>query len=235
MGVHITLKWGDAMYVVFDAYGTLWNVSRIEAVCAEVIGRQHAQSFLGLWRAKQLDYAFLRTVMERYRSFEKITADALDFTIDAFSFDVNDHGRKKLNQAWFSPQPYEEAIDMLRTLKGHQRIILSNGDPQMLKTGVDAAKMDGLLDAVLSVAPSRHYKPHAAAYQLVCDHFGIQSSEAYFVSSNGWDVAGASTFGFNTVWVNRMQGPSERLGADPVAVIRSLAELPSVIKERYHS
>lgn len=219
------------MHIVFDAYGTLWNVSRIEEACREEVGVQAAGALLELWRKKQLEYAFLRTVMGRYVPFERVTADALAFALASLQLQVSAEASRRLVEAWSHPEAYADALPLLQRLTGHQRAILSNGDPGMLARGVEATGMGEHLGAVLSVAPQEHYKPHPDAYQLVCDFWNVDPEDIVFVSSNGWDVAGASHFGFQTIWINRSDLPQEGLGAPRVARVSSLAELPSALDQ----
>lgn len=219
------------MKIVFDAYGTLWNVSQIEHACGMVVGEKDARPLLDLWRRKQLEYAFLRTVMDRYAPFEQITADALHFALESLRLEVSADSAQDLIQAWYQPEAYRDAGPMLQSLKGHERAILSNGDRVMLSRGVEASKLGEYLEAVLSVASTRRYKPHPDAYQLACNYWKADPQHIVFVSSNGWDVAGASHFGFHTIWVNRSGLPQEGLGARPLAVVASLAELPEALSQ----
>lgn len=221
------------MIVVFDAYGTLWDVGAIETACAQVVGPEYARRLLDLWRQKQLEYAFLRTVMDRYTTFEEITASALTYALASLGLEIPATAVSQLNQAWWTPEAFADARPTLQALDGQTRAILSNGDPAMLAAGVHASGVKTYLEAVLSVAPSRRFKPHPAAYQSVCDHFGQVSRTMAFVSSNGWDIAGATHFGFRTVWVNRLGRPREELGVRPGAVIGSLRELPAALPQLF--
>ncbi len=223
------------MIVVFDAYGTLWDVGAIEKACVQVVGPEHAGPLLDVWRRKQLEYAFLRTVMDRYIAFAEITASALAYSLTALGFAIPSAGLTQLTQAWWTPQAFADAVPMLQALAGQTRVILSNGDPGMLTAGVQASGLEPYLEAVLSVAPSRRYKPHPAAYQRVCDHFAVSPDTMVFISSNGWDIAGASHFGFRTVWVNRAGRPPEELGAQPRVVVGSLRELPAALPRVFGS
>ncbi len=219
------------MIVVFDAYGTLWDVGAIQKACAQVVGPEYARRLLDLWRRKQLEYAFLRTVMNRYSAFEEITASALTYALASLALEIPATAVTQLNRAWWTPEVFADVRPTLQVLDGQTRVILSNGDPAMLDAGVQASGMEPYLEAVLSVASSRRFKPHPAAYQGVCDRFGEASSMMAFVSSNGWDVAGASYFGFRTVWVNRLGRPPEELGVRPKAIVGSLRELPAALSQ----
>lgn len=219
------------MPIVFDAYGTLWDVTKIAHACEEVAGPDLAGPLLDLWRRKQLEYAWLRTVMQRYASFEKVTTDALQFSLAAWQLHPGPAGVQTLVDAWFHPHAYPDALPALRSLQGYACAILSNGDPEMLRQGVLTTGMGDVLAAedVLSVAPSQRYKPHPDAYQLACDHWKTEPTHIVFVSSNGWDIAGASHFGFQTLWVNRSGSPPEALGIKPLGVVGALSELLAVV------
>lgn len=217
------------MVIAFDAYGTLWDVNRLQEACVEAVGPEEAGPLLALWRQKQLEYAFLRTLMGQFQPFDAITEAALVYSLKARGLVLEESSRQKLLRSWWSPTPFPDAISMLQQLKGWTRIILSNGDPGMLSHGVAASHMDTVLDDVLSVLPAQCYKPHPKTYQLVCDKFRVRPDEVVFVSSNGWDVAGAHHFGFRTFWVNRYGMPVEGLDAEPVAVVPRLADLPAAL------
>jgi len=219
------------MMIVFDAYGTLWDVTALEARCREVVGSAQAGAFLTLWRQKQLEYAFLRTVMDRYQPFWIVTEHALDFTAQALDVSLTPDHRQQLLEAWLHPIPFSDAAATLERLRPATRVILSNGDPTMLAQGVTRLGWDRLLDDVISVDRAGRYKPHPNAYQLICDQYEVTPDAVYFVSSNGWDISGAAHFGFRTVWVNRRRQPFEHLGAQPFAVILELMELPGVLPD----
>lgn len=223
------------MIVVFDAYGTIWDVGAIEKACAQVVGPDYATRLLDLWRQKQLEYAFLRTAMDHYTAFQEITASALKYALASLALEIPSTAVTQLNRAWWTPEAFSDAVPMLQALAGQTRVILSNGDPGMLTAGVEASGLEPYLEAVLSVAPSRRYKPHPAAYQRVCDHFAVSPDTMVFISSNGWDIAGASHFGFRTVWVNRAGRPPEELGAQPRVVVGSLRELPAALPRVFGS
>ncbi len=223
------------MIVVFDAYGTLWDVGAIEKACAEVVGPGHARKLLDLWRQKQLEYAFLHTVMDRYTAFEQITANALKYALASLSLEISAAAITQLNRAWWTPKAFTDATPTLQALERHTRVILSNGDPAMLAAGVQASGLDPYLEAVLSVAPSRRFKPHPKAYQCISGRFGEAPNTVAFVSSNGWDIAGATSFGFRTIWVNRAERPPEELGVRPSVVVRNLRDLPTTLAHLFKS
>lgn len=217
------------MILVFDAYGTLWDVSQIQNACEAVVGPDQAPALLALWRHKQLEYAFLRTVMNQYTPFMAVTADALTFSLEHIGCTVTASDRRRLLQAWMEPQAFAEALPALSALAGHTRLILSNGDPDMLQAGVARTGLKPCLEDTLSVAPARRFKPHPAAYQLACDHCQATADHVYFISSNGWDIAGSGHFGFHPIWIQRSPGPCEALGVQPHAIIPHLADLPALV------
>ena len=209
--------------VVFDAYGTLWNIQAIERAVKEASGTSRSGVVLDLWRKKQLEYAWLRTLMDRYEPFFRVTQDALDYALSASGLQVNAERRRALMESWNRPEPYAESPGVLDRLKGpFYRAVLSNGDPAMLEAGLLHSQLSDRLDAVLSVDAVRRYKPHPAAYQWVLDALAVHRDDVVFISSNGWDVSGAAHFGFRVIWVNRAGGPQDVLGVDPWAAVSTL-------------
>ena len=212
---------------VFDAYSTLFDTSSAAQRGADVIGSETAGQLAELWRNKQLQHTWLRTVQNRHADFWQVTGDALDFALDALA--IADPGlRDRLMQAYLTLDVYAEVPAGLRVLRGAgtATAILSNGTPVMLSALVDHAGLGGLFDHVLSVEEVGVYKPHAKVYQLACDRLGIPAEAILFVSSNGWD---ASAFGMRVAWCNRQGLTRERLPGAPDHDIRSLAELPALL------
>jgi len=225
----MTAKLENITACVFDAYGTLFDVNAAAAHCADELGDKW-QPLAELWRAKQLQYTWLRSLMQRHINFWQLTTDALDYALDVH--EVSDEAlRKRLLDLYLQLDAYPEVKDMLTALKdaGQKTAILSNGSPDMLNSAVENAGIAGLLDAVLSVEDVAIYKPHPAVYQLTCDEFEIPPAEVSFQSSNAWDAAGAATFGFRVVWVNRFGQAPERLPDAPDFEIKTLSELPAIV------
>ncbi len=214
--------------VVFDAYGTLWNIQGIEEAVAAVLGRTRSASVLELWRKKQLEYAWLRTLMDRYEPFREVTRDALSYTLKVSGLQVTEEEQTHLLDAWNHPAPFPDASWLLPRLSSQQRIILSNGDAAMLEAGLRHSGLQNQLDGILSVDLAGRYKPHPAAYRLVLEQLGAAREDVVFVSSNGWDIAGASHFGFRTIWVNRGRGPIEELSVKPWKTVSSLSDIASI-------
>jgi len=214
---------------VFDAYGTLFDVHSAVGQHKNRLGPQADQVSL-LWRSKQLEYTWLRSLMGRHADFWQVTGDALDYALDAHA--ITDTGlRDDLMQAYLALAPYPEVRTVLQTLKQHGMscAILSNGSPQMLQAAVRSAQLEDLLDATLSIEDVGIYKPHPTVYQLAVDRLGVKADQISFQSSNAWDVVGAATFGMRVAWINRFGQRRERLTADPQAELRSLTELPAIL------
>jgi len=215
--------------VVFDAYGTLFNLDAMTATARESLDEK-AQLLIGLWRQKQLEYSWLRSLMGRHADFWEVTGEALDYALAAMGTQIPGL-RHRLMSCYLTPTAYPEALDVLTRLKSQdQRLaILSNGTPAMLDSGTKAAGMQPWLDAVLSVESVGVFKPHPSVYKLATDHFKLPPEQIAFVSSNGWDVAGAAAFGFQVIWVNRMGQPQENLPAVPTATLPNLSSLPELL------
>ncbi|MFQ5939219.1 MAG: haloacid dehalogenase type II [Alphaproteobacteria bacterium] len=210
---------------VFDAYGTLFDVHSAVARCRGELGAK-AAPLSALWRAKQLEYTWLRSLMGRHIDFWQVTGDALDYAMAVH--DVADEGlRGRLMESYLSLASYPEVTSVLERLTqaGMTTAILSNGAPEMLDAAVKSAKIGSLLDAVLSVEEVGVFKPHPSAYQLAVDSLGVKAERICFLSSNAFDVAGAAAFGFRVAWVNRFRQRPERLPGTPEVELTSLAGL----------
>lgn len=214
---------------VFDAYGTLFDVhspaKRLEAELGE-----KAQRLSEIWRTKQLQYTWLRSLMGRFEDFWHVTGETLDYAMAGVGID-DPTLRSRLMEQYFSLDTYPDVLPGLRRLHaaGKSTAILSNGSSNMLAAAVGNAALRDLLDATLSVDAVRTFKPDPRVYELACDHFRIDKQQICFVSSNGWDAAGAACFGFQVVWLNRGGLPRETLPAHPDVEIASLAELPDLL------
>jgi 2-haloacid dehalogenase len=209
---------------VFDAYGTLFDVHAAIARYRGAAGPD-ADRFSEIWRTKQLEYTWTLTLAGDYVEFWSLTERALDFAFARFP-SVDPALKPKLLDAYLTLDAFPDARPVLRDLKGRGQstAILSNGSPKMLAAAVTAAKLDGQLDAVLSVDAIRIYKPRHEVYTMAANHFRLAPADIIFVSSNRWDVMGAARYGFHTVWVNRAGMPDEYQGA-PGAVLRDLRGL----------
>jgi 2-haloacid dehalogenase len=216
-----------AVYV-FDAYGTLFDVHAAVRRHAARVGPE-ADRLSALWRQKQLEYSWTRSLAGRYRDFWALTADALDYALAKVP-GAPRSVREDLLQAYATLDAYPEVIPVLTALKaaGAQTAILSNGSPRMLDLAVEAARIGALLDAVLSVDELDAYKPLPAVYELVTTRFRVFPEAVSFQSSNRWDIAGAAAFGFRAVWINRTDEPDEYVDLAPAARLATLAGLERV-------
>jgi len=213
--------------VVFDAYGTLFDVA---APSRDLLGQQ-AETVSQLWRRKQLEYSWLRSLMGRHADFAQVTADALSYAMEVAG--ISDEVlTQKLLAAYRKLPAYDDAKATLARLraKGLKLAILSNGSPEMLTPMVEAAGLTRALDMVLSVEDVGVFKPHAKVYALACERLALMPAEIGFVSANGWDAAGAASFGFAVAWLNRRHEPVDRLPARPATQLHSLSELATLFE-----
>lgn len=215
--------------VVFDAYGTLFDVHSPAGRLADRLGAK-GKALSATWRQKQLEYTWLRSLMGRHADFWQVTGEALDFALEDTGIDQPGL-RDDLMREYRQLQAYDDATRMLELLRreGRQTAILSNGSPDMLRAATDHAGLGVHLDAVLSIEAAGIYKPHPRSYQVAVDALGHAPEVTCFVSTNAWDVAGAAAFGFRVVWLNRFGKTPERLPAGPEAVIDTLDDLPPLM------
>lgn len=218
--------------LIFDAYGTLFNVHSVVAECEKHFPGK-GQALSQLWRSKQLEYSWLRSLMGRYVDFNQVTADGLKYACDALGLACTDETRRALNQTYRSLQSFDDAVSALAALKNRRPspklAVLSNGAPEMLAAVVKHNRLDKAFDSVLSVDEIGIFKPDPRVYQLAADRLQIAPQRIGFVSSNGWDAAGAKAFGFTVFWVNRSGAPVEELGVAPDYVLNSLQLLPELL------
>ncbi|MDX1400871.1 MAG: haloacid dehalogenase type II [Kiloniellales bacterium] len=214
---------------VFDAYGTLFDVHSAVARGGEPLGEK-AQSVSDLWRQKQLEYTWLRSLMPAHVDFWQVTQDGLDYAMAAHGIE-DDELRDRLMQLYMRLDAYPEVPQVLRTLKekGFKTAILSNGSPRMLSAAVESAGIANFLDDVLSVEDIGIYKPDPRIYGLAVDRLAVSPEQVCFMSSNAWDAAAAAHFGFQVAWVNRFNKPFERLPGEPKAIIDDLTKLPPLL------
>ncbi len=217
--------------VIFDAYGTLFDVSGAVRLAAAELGALAVDwvALAEVWRRKQLEYSWLRTLLHAHADFAEVTVEALDWALEAQG--INDRPlRARLLSLYDRLPAYPEALQVLDTLKGRglRLAILSNGTPAMLAAAVTANGLEDRFEAVISIEEAGVYKPSAEVYALVEPRMGVGRDKVLFVSSNGWDIAGAARFGFATVWVNRAGLPMDRLPHGPNHIIPDLARLPVI-------
>jgi 2-haloacid dehalogenase len=239
--------------IVFDAYGTLYDVQSV-ASATEAAFPGHGEYITQVWRQKQLEYTWLRSLMGSYEDFRAVTRDSLRYALGTVGLDPAPETLERIVDAYNSLSPYPEAEQALGQLGKYRLAILSNGSPDMLDALVRNTGLDRFLHAVISVDAKRTYKPDPRAYELVQERLGVRPEEVVFVSSNGFDVAGAKSFGFKVVRIERVTpaalraeltsgdpiGPgamfravrmqTEILGQAPDAMLSSLLALPGVVE-----
>jgi len=220
--------------VVFDAYGTLFDVAAAARIAAAEPGRSALAAawpkLAEIWRLKQLQYTWLRAITKAHCDFWQVTQEGLDFALEATGLDGDAELRERLLALYWELAAYPEVPTMLAELQaqGHKTAILSNGSPDMLNGAVTHAQLGDLLDVVLSVETVGVFKPDARVYDLVGQHFGCAPNQVLFVSSNGWDAAGATGYGFTTAWVNRAGDPIDRLPWQPAHILSDLTAIPEL-------
>jgi len=214
--------------LVFDAYGTLFDVHSVSAL-AERLFPGKGPALSQLWRAKQLEYTWLRSLMGRYEDFTAVTRAALEYACKTLQLPLDGDQTAQLMAAYDSLALYPDAREALATLPGIRLAILSNGSPAMLTPVVKNAGLDQTFAAVISVDAVKIFKPDPRVYQLAPDRLGVARSEIAFVSSYYWDAAGARHFGFHVFWINRAGAQPDRLGAEPHQVLQKLTELSAIV------
>ncbi|MDB3864784.1 haloacid dehalogenase type II [Amylibacter sp.] len=221
---------------IFDAYGTLFDVTSATRMVANEEEYSnfpnHSVKVSNTWRIKQLEYSWLRNIMHEYIDFWQITKDALDFALEENQI-KNENLRQRLLDVYWNLSAYPEAQDVLTTLKANniQTGILSNGSKEMLNNAVVSANLKNYLDKIISIDCIEIYKPDPKVYEMVLDQFNCKKEEVLFISSNGWDIAGASRFGFTTLWINRNLIPKDRLTFMPNKITNNLSTIPNILKE----
>jgi 2-haloacid dehalogenase len=223
----LATAWGTRA-CVFDAYGTLFDVNSAALQHRDALGDK-TLALAALWREKQLQYTWLRTIQGRHRDFAHLTADAVRHALAALDIDVD--LAPALMRSFNALAAFPEVPDMLRELRaaGFVTAILSNGSPPMLASLLEHAGLAGAFDAVVSVESVGFFKPHPKVYQCLVDSLGLRAGRICFVSSNGWDAYAGSDFGMRVVWCNRRAQPPEPLPGAPDAQVASLAELAALL------
>lgn len=221
---------------IFDAYGTLFDVAAAARQAASEPQFPHLRDswaeLASHWRLKQLQYTWLRAITGAHADFWDVTRDGLDWAMEAAGLDGDAALRQRLLDLYWELQAYPEVPAMLKALKdaGINTAILSNGSPAMLDGAVRSAGLADVLDDVLSVESVGVFKPDSRVYDLVGERFGCAKDSVLFVSSNGWDAAGASGYGFVTAWVNRAGEPVDRLPWKPAHILPDLTAIPDLAR-----
>lgn len=210
--------------VVFDAYGTLYDVDSVVQKCEEFFPKKGAE-ISKIWRQKQLEYSWLSALMDEYKDFWILTGNALCYALEALELEYNEDIIRKILRVYLNLKHYPEVIEALEAFRPCKLAILSNGTSEMLGELATNTCLDKHLDEILSVDPLKTYKPNPEVYKLAVEKLGVNKEEILFVSSNGWDVSGAKSFGFIVGWVNRVNKPMEKLGFKPDYIVSNLKEL----------
>jgi 2-haloacid dehalogenase len=223
---------GAIRAIAFDAYGTLFDVFSVTSLCEQLFpGR--GEALVQLWRAKQLQYSLLRSLMNRYRDFWQLTGDGLVYAARNLKLELTDDKRKQLMDAYLHLAAFPDVRPGLEALRkqGRRLAILSNGEPKMLQAAVDSAGLGNLLDEIISVNDVQVFKPHPRAYRLIGQKLRVATDAIAFVSSNSWDINGAGAAGLSAFWIQRSAGePQEELGFPAKAVVSSLTDLANLIR-----
>ena len=215
--------------LVFDAYGTLFDVHSVISACDQSFPG-HGAALSQAWRAKQLEYTWLRSLMGRYKDFWQVTESALVFGCKSLGLSCLPDTRAELMETYLRLDTFPEVQQALMALSGYLLAILSNGSPRMLKAAVESAGLKGIFRHTLSVDEAKIYKPSPRVYRLAPQKLRVSTDAIVFISANFWDIAGAKAFGFHTYWVNRSKAPAEELGLVPDETLSSLTDLVDVLK-----
>ena len=210
--------------IIFDAYGTLFDVNSAAEKCKDKIGGKW-ESFANFWRTTQLEYTWLRSLMERHKNFWQITEDSLDKSMKAFNIDLS--MKDELLNLYKILSPYKEVPETLKALKEKKfkLAILSNGTPSLLKELVKSNNLDNLFDDIFSIEEVGVYKPSSKVYDIPIKKYQIEKSEVAFLSANTWDVSGGGNYGYQSIWVNRNNNIFDNLDYEPKNQIKNLKDL----------
>ena len=214
--------------IIFDAYGTLFDVNSAAEKCKDKIGEKW-EPFANFWRTTQLEYTWLRSLMKRHKDFWQITEDSLDKSMKAFNIDPK--MKDELLNLYKVLSPFQKVPETLKTLKAKnfKLAILSNGTPSLLNQLVNNNNLDNFFDDLFSIEEVGIYKPDSRVYDLPIKKYNIKKNEVVFLSANTWDISGAGNFGYQTVWVNRNNNIFDNLDYKPNKEIKNLSELIDII------
>ena len=214
--------------IIFDAYGTLFDVNSAAEKCKDKIGDKW-EGFANYWRTTQLEYTWLRSLMKRHKDFWQVTEDSLDKSMKAYKIDTS--MRNELLDLYKILSPFKEVDEVLKSLKKKKfkLAILSNGTPTLLNQLVKSNNLENMFDDIFSIEKVGIYKPNSKVYDMPIKKYQIQKSEVIFLSANTWDVSGGGNYGYNSIWVNRSQNIFDNLDYNPKYKIKSLLELLQLI------
>ena len=210
--------------IIFDAYGTLFDVNSAAEKCKDKIGDKW-EGFANFWRTTQLEYTWLRSLMERHKDFWQITEDSLDKSMKTYKIDPT--MKNELLNLYKTLSPYKEVHEVLIKLKekNFKLAILSNGTPSLLNELVKSNKLENVFDDLFSIEQVGIYKPDTKVYDMPIKKYQIQKNEVFFLSANTWDVSGGGNYGYNSIWVNRNNNIFDKLDYSPKHQIKQLGEL----------
>ena len=214
--------------IIFDAYGTLFDVNSAAEKCKDKIGDKW-EGFANFWRTTQLEYTWLRSLMKRHKDFWQITEDSLDKSMKTYKIDPT--MKNELLNLYKSLSPYEEVDEFLIKLKekNFKLAILSNGTPSLLNELVKSNNLENVFDDLFSIEQVGIYKPDSKVYDMPINKYQIEKNEVYFLSSNTWDVSGGGNYGYNSIWVNRNNNIFDKLDYSPKHQIKQLGELLDIL------
>ena len=214
--------------IIFDAYGTLFDVNSAAEKCKDKIGDKW-EGFANYWRTTQLEYTWLRSLMKRHKDFWQVTEDSLDKSMKAFNID--NLMRNELLNLYKVLSPFKEVPDVLKTLKEKKfkLAILSNGTPALLKELVKSNNLDNIFDDLFSIEQVGIYKPDSKVYDIPINKYSIERNEVVFLSANTWDVSGGGNYGYQSIWVNRNKNMLDNLDYKPKNEIKDLSELTKLV------
>ncbi len=214
--------------IIFDAYGTLFDVNSAAEKCKDKIGDKW-EGFANYWRTTQLEYTWLRSLMKRHKDFWQITEDSLEKSMKKFN--INNNMRNELLNLYKVLSTFSEVKETLQNLKekNFKLAILSNGTPELLNHLVSTNNLENIFDDIFSIEEVKIYKPDSRVYDLPIKKFKFRKDEIVFLSANTWDVSGAGNYGFNSIWVNRSNNIFDSLDFKPKIEIKSLNELLSIV------
>ena len=217
-----------AKALVFDAYGTLFDVNSAAEKCKDKIGTKW-EAFANFWRTTQLEYTWLRSLMKRHKNFWEVTEDSLDKSMRMFN--INNSMKNELLNLYKILSPYPEVREVLEHLKKKnlKLAVLSNGTPNLLSELVASNKLNNLFDDLFSIEEVKVYKPDKRVYEIPIKKYNIKANEISFLSANTWDVSGGGNYGYNSIWVNRNNSEFDNLGFQPKTEINNLTQLLDIV------
>ncbi len=214
--------------IIFDAYGTLFDVNSAAEKCKDKIGDKW-EGFANYWRTTQLEYTWLRSLMKRHRDFWQVTEDSLDKSMKAY--EIDSYMRNELLDLYKILSPFKEVPEVLKSLKekNFKLAILSNGTPDLLDKLVKSNNLEDIFDDIFSIEKVGVYKPDSKVYDIPIKKYNIKKNEVAFLSANTWDVSGGGNYGFNSIWVNRSNNTFDNLDYVPKHQIKDLSKLLDIL------